>query len=1002
MFKLLTMSRVPALAAGALLAAGATARAQNLTLPPAQVTKSLYVAAAADTDRPDLDVLAGVLAEQAALTPNATAVQFRTAMNELWTVLQAQAPSPTYDLAGTPERQVSRLLGRIVPVAPASSRDALRAYARRYASAIRAGIDQTRALTRIESLYDRQGEYETFRREAWRRFMDATRARVNLRTVVNAAASPFVQTLGLRTTHSAVVMLDARDLGPLEGFVRAHLQTNGAVIASNDQIGGLVGQAGQSATALARAYTDNLFAVNQAQEAYLLATAGPIPVGLAAASDPSDPKTELENAIASAKLIQGNLDSSLRSVRGGATGALGFVSAWFKFAGLQSQASDVEKVARAVTTIIDGISKYTKGAISMAEKVGKISGGSVAALVGSAVLTGGLVAVAMDVFSIFESSAPDRLAQVLETLREIRDIVTDIKVEMHARFDRIDDKLNRMLDTIVEYFALVDWEIGETQVQVAEVQAGLYELQSELSRLERNMYAFMSALSHEPLLISIAGNLRYRERTGVDMPYTPTFVDAENDFYVWAHDLSKDEILGGPLQRSFSDAALLDELTTLPLATNINYLSQLPQVRFGLPALSNARLSNPLDWGVASESYSQLSEEWPPHAALIEAGRLAGVRDSGQRLASALNAIASVPLFTKLAEHYQASFAAVKARIGEFESDYEQDATNRLFGVDMWSGPDQVPSQSLLSQTLDVRSCSGPLGPVSNLPFGFRHADYPSFGALMIGYNLGAGVGDACIAGNWSLFSAEPTGLGGLWRFTYRLDVQVRVFYSGTHVFTHTFQTARQSIHLHRPDVPFNPNATWPPGQAVYEEWPGLRSLPAYVTQVAPASFLDQVRAGVIAKLQLRQRNFYSQVAQRCRQAGTPISAAVRVLSGSKTLWESYVVLGLPTALEQSDYLRSLLYGSGAVFTGSDIGDDDGLLNDVEDIYAYTSGQETLPAQNVMAGLDPLQAERAQNLRDEIARILGALQTANERDGETLVRSTLTRLSVVPQAPAQP
>jgi hypothetical protein len=123
------------------------------------------------------------------------------------------------------------------------------------------------------------------------------------------------------------------------------------------------------------------------------------------------------------------------------------------------------------------------------------------------------------------------------------------------------------------------------------------------------------------------------------------------------------------------------------------------------------------------------------------------------------------------------------------------------------------------------------------------------------------------------------------------------------------------------------------------------------------------------------------------------------VLSGSRKLWESYVVLGLPTALEQSDYLRSLLYGSDAVFTGTDIGDDDGLLNDVEDVYAYTSGQETLPAQNVMAGLDPLQAERSAKLRDEIARILGAMQTAQEHEGESLVRSTLTRLAIVPQAP---
>jgi hypothetical protein len=51
-----------------------------------------------------------------------------------------------------------------------------------------------------------------------------------------------------------------------------------------------------------------------------------------------------------------------------------------------------------------------------------------------------------------------------------------------------------------------------------------------------------------------------------------------------------------------------------------------------------------------------------------------------------------------------------------------------------------------------------------------------------------------------------------------------------------------------------------------------------------------------------------------------------------------------------------------------------------------------------MVGLDALQAERAANLRDEIARILRAMQTAGEHEGEDLVRSTLLRLSILPQA----
>jgi hypothetical protein len=982
---------------------------QTLTLPEPEVRKQLYVAAAAAADDQELDTLAGALAEQVALTPNATAAQLRIAMRQLWTVLDAHPPNAAYDLAGTPEREVSRLLGRIVPVVPPSSRDATHAYARKYAAALRAGLDQTRALTRIDSLYDQQGVYDEFRRGVWERFIDAVRSRPALESAVNAPGSPFVRTLGLRTTDRAWAMISGRgpraprgprrDLGPLAVFVQDHLQPDGSVVATGAEIDALVGQATDPATALTREYTDNLFALNRAEEAYLEATQG---TGFVTLDPPRDPKKELEEMIVIAKAKQENLDGTLKTIRGGASGTLGFISGWFKVAGFTSESKDVAKVAKAVATILDGVAKYSKAAITVAEKVAGIFPGdlSAAAIIGSAVFTGGLAAVALDVFSIFGPSQPDKMEQVLKALKEIKEIVTQIKQEMHNRFNRIDDKLNRMLDTILEYFALVDWEIGETQVQLSEVQAGLYEVQSDLSRLERNVYTFMSDVTRQPKLEAIAGYLRYQERTGLQMAYEPTYVDAETEFYVWARVLSKENVLGGPLQRSFSDDSLLTELTTYPLATNINFLSQFPQARFGLPALSNTRLSNPLDWAVASESYAQLSEEWPAHATQVAPFRLADVRDSGQRLATALNAIASPPLFTALAQHYQASFTNVKASIDAFEASYEQDPTNKLFGVDMWGGPNQVPSQSFLSKTWDLPWCNGgPIGTVFTLPFGFRHADYPSYAAAMLGYNLGAGAPSACIDGNWALWSSEPTGLGGTWRFTYRLNVIVRASYNGTRVFAHTFQTTRERTNTRNPNSPFNPNTTWPPAPEVEQEWNGIRSKPAFVSQTASAAFMEEIRTGVNAQMAVRQRDFYTRVAQGCRQAGTAISSTVRVLSGSRTLWESYVALGLPTALEQNDYLRSLLYGGSAVFMGTDLGDDDGLVNDVEDVYIFTATQETLPAQNVMVGLQALQAERTNNLRDEIGRVLQAMEEADVQEGEDLVRSTLMRLSITPQAP---
>src|SRR6185503_6744696 len=219
------------------------------------------------------------------------------------------------------------------------------------------------------------------------------------------------------------------------------------------------------------------------------------------------------------------------------------------------------------------------------------------------------------------------------------------------------------------------------------------------------------------------------------------------------------------------------------------------------------------------------------------------------------------------------SFAAVKASIGAFETAYEQDPTNKLYSVDMWSGPNQVPTQSLLSQTLDLGWCNGgPIGTVPTLRFDFRQTDYPGYGALMLGYNLGAGAPGACIDGNWTQWSAEPTGLGGTWRFTYRLQVIVRVLYSGTRVLAHTFQTTQERVSVRQPSAPFNPNTAFPPAPVVETEWPGIRNKPAFVSQTAPASFMDEVRNGVNQQLIARQRAFYTQVALRCRQAGTAIS----------------------------------------------------------------------------------------------------------------------------------
>ncbi|WP_155798755.1 hypothetical protein [Sorangium cellulosum] len=967
-------------------------------LPAAELDRVAYAAAAAKVNDPRLDLLADATSRLAARHPGLTAAEYQSAIAEMWTRLEASQPNALHDLSGQEMRFITRTLARMVPgLGSGAAADALREAARSYLSALRSDLDEIRKVSPLDALHDQHGAAQRFREACWERLHAAARESGALAAAVDG--SVLEARLAVSTSDPAIHILGVHQVEPLRSFVLANVQADGSLSASQSAVETLIEAAGSAALAQTRAYADNLFALDAAEQEFLSSRS---PVGAASAgasalaADASDAEAKLKKAIEDATKKQKQLADKLDSVKSGATGALRVAAKLASLSNDPGFADDIEILSKTTSILLDTFSKHSKGALETASKLAGILklGDTGFKVLGAAVFTGDLVGAVFQIISLFSrDDKPSINEKILQNLRDIRELVGDVRTEMHARFDRLDQKLNDVYDAVMEQFEHVNFELGKLEVDLEEVQLALYTVQADLNRLDRNMYAFLDAAERQPLVEGIAGFLNYEQRTGLEMAYSPTFLDGENRFYTWSYFTSKDAIQAGPTSRSFDDAQIATELGNYPLATNINYLSELSAVRFGLSRLSTERLANPLTWMTAAESYAQLGEEWPEHAGEIDPGRLERVIDAGEDLAAGLDRIASPALMRRLSDHYRGKVTALSDAIAQFEATFEGAPSRKLHGIDLWSGADQVPTAHDITGNKQLPSCRNKAfsgGRASfELDLGPFAADYAPLAPLMIADNLG-GLSDLkpCIHAAWTWEKATELPWG--WNWTFRLDFAVRVNYGATTVHDIWFTTSTRQTRLIRTyDPPFDPDTFWSPEGRLTEAVWSQRAL-SWRQLLATSALLNQARTAVHGKLEDLQRQFYGQVATKLGQLGDPIQVAGSQLTGSKALWESYVALGFPLSLEQNDALRALLYGGESLLTGA--GGGAGALSSVRDIYLAMSQADDLPEDNLLPAVVSLSRERSDRLLTTLNDINAEIRAAEELEGSALVRGTLTRL----------
>jgi hypothetical protein len=888
---------------------------------------------------------------------------------------------------------------------------AARDYTRAFLDSFRRGTSSLRQVAPIDLQFDRFGEVARFRRDTWDQLHKQARARSAVAQAIDG--SPIAESLGVKTTQNAATLLQLSALEPMQSFVAARAQPGGGVLVTREDIDQTLASAGSTMTSLSGAYAVTAAAVDQAQQEATEKSDGDTPKD-------DEKLSKFEQAIKDAEKKQKELDDVLKKATRGVKGTFAVLSFAAGQFGDDDLAKSISEYGTVLAKMIDATREFADDAIQVAKVIAKLDDVTAdQVLLGAAVgFNFAMIAVVVQMSGLFAKEKP--VTQViLEQLKEVRKQIVQLRDEMRVRFDRIETQLNKVFVGILNRLAEIDFELGQIAGNVDELQLALYDLHSEVQRLNRNIQGFLEAANRRELVEAINGFLRFRERTGEDLSLGD-FRTAENRFFSWGHDHAKDALQAGLEQRSFTDEDVVEEITAVPLATNINYLRAFPAERFDLNPLSPARLANPFDWIVAGEAYAQLHEESP--ARTESPARVQALIEVGEALATGLSRIADSGIFDALATQYLASFAALRDAIAAFEQHFRVDPETQLQGVDLFGGVDQKPATHPLDASFqELRRCDGrkfdPATGTDTVPVlpsigsGF---DYSILRPYLIASNLSRstipGVADglapltACVVARWTVQSSSPAP-GNKVRVTYRLDFAVNINYGTAIVFTHAYRTT-ETLQLLAPKDKFE-NGTFDPATApggkdphgllvgdkklwlkldTFEATHGLVNAPL---RAATVTLLEK-------KLVLLQRVFYARVAGGFARAGDPIQRAGTVLTGAKLLWQAFVTAGLPVRIETNDVLRSLLFGSGAILAGSDEDSEDSLLDDVQDLYAFFGGRpDDPPPTNIAADVEALATGRASRLSALLAEIVADIKKTGEPEPPEIFAPTLLRLRLI-------
>lgn len=372
------------------------------------------------------------------------------------------------------------------------------------------------------------------------------------------------------------------------------------------------------------------------------------------------------------------------------------------FAGLQIQTNNDLAVAQQSVDIVGSVV-----GIAAAYYSGDVWGG-----VQSAVdLVGGAIGLA-DLLGLGDAP-PSVEEQIFSQIVELRQQVEDLRVQMNARFDIVDAKLDSIFETMIGGFNALGDQIGDLQDDVDDLAANLAEARTTLDRIEAALFGFAEDALLLPLSLQADLVLDYRNDSGVDLSYqndNPNFVDSASFFYTYATTTSKSTTFAGPTTQQLTLDNAESTLSAQPIARSLNDLRRIPSGLFttdGTPVvgpITAARVGAPAPWSQAAAAYMQLAQESPWYFAFLlqsqitERGGNAEIDDviaDGQRIVTLANATRNrADLFNGILQRAFDQVAIVESQIETILNSIlsSRGLRNGAGAVDVWGSPNQVAS----------------------------------------------------------------------------------------------------------------------------------------------------------------------------------------------------------------------------------------------------------------------------------------------------------------------
>lgn len=547
------------------------------------------------------------------------------------------------------------------------------------------------------------------------------------------------------------------------------------------------------------------------------------------------------------------------------------------------------------------------GYLEAMAKLGK-AGDNLGMALSSTILAGNILGAAMTMISLFSDSGPSIDETLLNNLIALRQEVSELRVQMNDRFDRLDRKLDAIFLLINDRFDDIDYQNRKLNRRIDQIQADLLRIQTELARFQNTTEAYLKEMYEQELYFAIDEALGYKERTGIDLEYKD-YSHYEKLFNWWATSPkgSFGENEAGPINRDYRDEYVWQEIGNKPLEKNVNYLSGWLSYQ-GVDTFSLNRLPNYRTWALASGAFARLAMEWPEYAAQIHPSELTAVVQVGEDYQTAIQRIASDNrIFDALIENYRWQFSGSSSlymTIWDIENEYmaEQKLTEQ--SIDIWGGPYQRPSFVPPSLQILAR-CDGFTGLIA-APNGQANYIPPPF---LLSADLGLSNPHLCYSVkeiNIELACKLPVYCG----YYAHLKVELTLKLEEEDIFTtYIISSSKYFFWPGRPEYP----SAYARALQNWEQGENFKGVFENRLTDPPCNSMCPLRSEIAGPVQTRlydyQRDLYSLIASEFSRMGQ-LQKHAEEFAGATALLNAFIAVGLPRALEADDYLRSLLFGT--------------------------------------------------------------------------------------------